>query len=162
MEILPSDRPHLILRDAGMLVAEPKTTGPAPRFSWRDVSLATAPEVPLALLQRVAGEPKATARLQRLAEKSLYVRYEALFRSIGLTPKHVGHELHLNRAEALLMEGRYDEAEAACSAALVSTPGHADAMALRARIARERGVLRRSVRTLRRLVLLPRPLRRLR
>jgi hypothetical protein len=116
----------------------------------------------LAELHRVAGEPKAARRLQRLAEKSLYVRYEALFRSIGMAPKRASHELHLNRAKAHLKAGQYDEAAEACGAALAAAPGHADAVALAARIERERGVLRRSVRALRRLILPARPPRRLR
>ena len=57
-----------------------------------------------------------------------------------MAPKRDGHELHLNRAKAHLKAGRYDEAREACRAALAAAPGHADALALAARIERERGV----------------------
>jgi hypothetical protein len=116
----------------------------------------------LAELHGVVDEPKAARRLQRLAEKSLYFRYEAMFRSIGVAPRRDGHELHLDRAKAHLKAGRYEEAREACRAALAAAPGHADALALQARVERESGLVRRSVRNLRRLLLPARPPRRLR
>jgi predicted O-methyltransferase YrrM len=116
----------------------------------------------LAELHGVVDEPKAARRLQRLAEKSLYFRYEAMFRSIDMAPKRTSHELHLNQAKAHLKAGRYEDAAQACEAALTAAPGNPDTVTLAARIERERSVLRRSVRALRRLFLPARRPRRLR
>jgi uncharacterized protein HemY len=62
-------------------------------------------EAALSEFQWAAKQPKAGPRIQRLAEKPLYFRYKDLFRPLGVGPKWLSQELHLNRAKFYLKAG---------------------------------------------------------